>query len=230
MKYAVISDVHSNLDALEAVINEIPKTMPVLCLGDIVGYGPQPNEVIEAIQSLKPLATLMGNHDYAVTTGDVEGFSDHAAAAIEWTRQHITPANLHFISTLRSAVHFDVDNTQVALYHASPRDSLFEYVYPGISDREVKSLIELSKCRVILLGHTHIPMRFSLESGLLANPGSVGQPRDGNPNASFGLLTISGGECNFDYGRVEYDVDSTAAKISKAGLPSFLASRLYKGV
>jgi putative phosphoesterase len=230
MKYAVISDVHSNLDALEAVIDEIPKTMPVLCLGDIVGYGPQPNEVIEVIQGLKPLVTLMGNHDYAVTTGDVEGFSDHAATAIAWTRQHITSPNLQFLSNLRSAAHFDVDNTQVALYHASPRDSLFEYVYPEIIDEEVKSLINLSKCRVVLLGHTHFPMRFSLESGLLANPGSVGQPRDGNPNASFGFLTISAGKCGFEYGRVEYDVDSTAAKISRAGLPSFLASRLYKGM
>ena len=82
MKYAVISDIHSNLDALEAVIDQIPKTMPVLCLGDIVGYGAQPNEVIEAVQGLKPVAVLMGNHDYAVVTGNVEDFSTYAVTAI----------------------------------------------------------------------------------------------------------------------------------------------------
>jgi len=215
---------------MEAVIDEIPRAMPVLCLGDIVGYGPQPNEVIEAIQGLEPLVTLMGNHDYAVTTGDVEGFSTHAANAIAWTRQHITSANLQFLSNLRSAANLEVDKIRVALYHASPRDSLFEYIYPEIGDDEVKSLINLSKSRVVLLGHTHIPMRFSLENELLANPGSVGQPRDGNPDASLGFLTVTAGKCDFEYVRVKYDVDSTAGRIRRAGLPSFLASRLYRGM
>lgn len=230
MKYAVISDIHSNLDALKAVTDKIPKTMPILCLGDIVGYGPQPNEVTEAIQDLNPLVTLMGNHDYAITTGDVEGFSMHAATAIEWTRRHITSANLRFLSNLRSEMHLKLEKTQAALYHASPRDSLFEYIYPNISDEEAESLVKLSEGQVVLLGHTHIPMRFSLKNKILGNPGSVGQPRDGNPDASLGFLTVSAGTCDFEYVRVKYDVGSTAGKIRRAGLPSFLASRLYRGM
>ena len=229
MKCAVISDIHSNLDALEAVIDQIPKSMPVLCLGDIVGYGAQPNEVIEAVQGLKPLVVLMGNHDYAVVTGDVEGFSTYAAKAIAWTRQHITSANMQFLSKLSSKIHLELDKIPIGLYHASPRDSLFEYIYPEISDEEAESLINLSKCRLVLLGHTHIPMRLPVKSRMLANPGSVGQPRDGNPNASLGILTLSTGKCEFEYKRVKYDVESAAAKIIQSGLPSFLASRLFDG-
>jgi putative phosphoesterase len=230
VKYAVISDIHSNLDALNAVTDKIPKGMPILCLGDIVGYGPQPNEVIEAIQDLNPLVTLMGNHDYAVTTGDVEGFSMNAATAIEWTRRHVTSANLRFLSNLRSEIHLKLEKTQSALYHASPRDSLFEYIYSSISDEEAESLVKLSESQVVLLGHTHIPMRFSLKDKILGNPGSVGQPRDGNPDASLGFLTVSAGKCDFECLRVKYNVGSTAGKISRAGLPSFLATRLYRGM
>jgi len=226
----VISDIHSNLDALEAIVHKIPRASPILCLGDIVGYGPQPNEVIEVIQGLDPLVTLMGNHDYAVTTGDTEGFSTVAATAIDWTKQNITPTNLRFLSNLRAAAHIELDKILVALYHASPRDFLFEYIYPGISSREAKSLITLSKAEVVLLGHTHIPMRLSVRSKILGNPGSVGQPRDGNPNASIGFLTVSAEKCDFEHVRVKYDVDSTAYKIEQAGLPSFLASRLYQGM
>jgi len=231
LKYAVISDIHSNLDALRVITDKIPRAMPILCLGDIVGYGPQPNEVIEVIQDLNPLATLMGNHDYAVTTGDVEGFSTHAATAIEWTRRHITSRNLQFLSNLRSEIHLELEKTHAALYHGSPIDSLSEYIYPEISNEEAESLIKLSGGQVVLLGHTHIPMRFSLNNRILGNPGSVGQPRDGNPDASLGFLTVSAaGKCDFEHVRVKYDVDSTAGKIRRAGLPSFLASRLYMGM
>ena len=227
--YAVFSDIHSNLDALEAVIDHIPKGMPILCLGDIVGYGAQPNEVIQAVQGLRPLVTLMGNHDYAVTSGNTEGFSTPAAIAIAWTRQHITTANLQFLSTLRSEVHLERDKIAVGLYHASPRDSLFEYIYPDLSREETESLINQSKCRVVLLGHTHIPMKLSGKTGIIANPGSIGQPRDGNPNASLGFLTLSAGKYDFENKRVKYDVESAATKISQSGLPQFLASRLFKG-
>ena len=229
MRYAVISDIHSNLDALEAVVDEIPKGIPILCLGDVVGYGAQPNEVVEVIQRLRPLVVLLGNHDYAVVTGDVGGFSTYAATGITWTRKHITAANMQFLSTLHSEAHLELDHIPVGLYHGSPRDSLFEYIYPEISDEEVESLINESKCKVVLLGHTHVPMRFHAKGRMLANPGSVGQPRDGNPKASVGFLTVSGGKCELEHTRVGYDVESAAEKIRQSGLPVFLASRLYEG-
>ena len=229
MRYVVISDIHSNLDALEAVIAEIPKGTPILCLGDVVGYGAQPNEVIDVIKSLRPIVVLMGNHDYAVVTGNVEDFSTYAAVAIMWTRKHITAENMRFLSKFHPQARLEIDNIHVALYHASPRDPLFEYIYPNINDEEVDSLIDESKSRIVLLGHTHIPMRFSPKGNILANPGSVGQPRDGNPNASIGFLTLSAGNCDFEHKRVKYEVESAAQKIRQAGLPFFLATRLHDG-
>lgn len=229
MRYAVISDIHSNLDALQAVTNEIPKATPILCLGDIVGYGSQPNEVVETVRGLKPLVVLMGNHDYAVVTGDVQGFSAHAATAIAWTRKHITATNVQYLASLSSKAYIELENTSVALCHGSPRDPLFEYIYPGISDDEVESLFAVAKCKVVLLGHTHIPARLSPRGRIIANPGSVGQPRDGNPNASMGFLSLSGGECDFTHSRVKYDVESAALKIKHSGLPIFLGDRLREG-
>ena len=229
MSYAVISDIHSNLDALDAVSAELPAGLSIICLGDIVGYGAEPNEVIETIRSLRPLAVLMGNHDYAVVTGDVEGFSTYAATAIIWTGKHITETNMQFLSNLRPEVKLDLDSIPVALYHASPRDPLFEYVYPDINYEDVESIIADTKSKVVLLGHTHIPMRLSAKAGILANPGSVGQPRDGNPNASFGFLTLSVEGCEFEIKRVKYEVESAAQKIRHVGLPDFLADRLHNG-
>ena len=210
-------------------MDQIPKRMPVLCLGDIVGYGAQPNEVIEAIQVLRPLVVLMGNHDYSVVTGDVAGFSTYAATAIAWTRKHITKANMQFLSNLRAEAYLELDNIPVGLYHGSPRDSLFEYIYPDISDEEVERLIDESKRKVVLLGHTHVPMRLPAKGKMLANPGSVGQPRDGNPSASVGFLTVFAGKCDFEHKRVRYDIESAAEKIRQSGLPLFLANRLYEG-
>ncbi|HUO42211.1 MAG TPA: metallophosphoesterase family protein [Methylomirabilota bacterium] len=230
MRYAVISDIHSNLEALQAVIAEIPSGTPILCLGDIVGYGAQPNEVIETIQSLRPVVTLMGNHDYAVVTGDVGGFSTNAASAIIWTRERVNAESMRFLSELHPEAKLELDNTSVALYHASPWNPLFEYIYPNLNGEEVESLIDESKSRVVLLGHTHIPMRFSAKGNMLANPGSVGQPRDGNPNASIGFLTLSTEKCDFEHKRVKYEVGLAANKIRQAGLPLFLATRLHEGM
>jgi len=171
----------------------------------------------------------MGNHDYAVLTGNVEGFSTYAARAIMWTREHITVEGMRFLSMLQPKARLNLDNVPVALYHGSPRDPLFEYIYPDINNEEVESLIDESKSRVALLGHTHMPMRFSAKGNILANPGSVGQPRDGNRNASVGFLTLSAEKCGFEYKRVKCEVGRGPQEIRQAGLPQFLATRLYEG-
>ena len=97
----IISDIHSNLDAFEAVIADLPKYDEIFCLGDLVGYGPQPNEVVDKLRQLNPSIVLMGNHDYAVVTGDTEGFSSHAAEAVEWTRKEINSENRGYLTALR---------------------------------------------------------------------------------------------------------------------------------
>lgn len=226
----MISDIHSNLDAFQKVIANLPPHDSLLFLGDLVGYGPQPNEVVEQIQQLQPATVLMGNHDYAVATGDASGFSPHAEIAVEWTRRNIKPKNLAYISGLHSSARVELSNTRLALFHGSPRDPLSEYIFPGIPDPLARKVIQSAAAPLILLGHTHMPMVYSFEGEMLANPGSVGQPRDGDPRAAFAVLTLLDGKFSFEIKRVEYDVDAVASKIIEAGLPEFLANRLYTGM
>lgn len=229
LKIAVISDIHSNLDAFEAVTSRLPIHDVLLCLGDIVGYGPQPNEVIRHLQDQNPSVVLMGNHDYAVTTGDVAGFTRHAVEAIMWTRSRISKENLDYMKGLHPSAESEFEGAKMALFHGSPRDPLMEYVFPGISNSQARELIREGGGSIVLLGHTHMPMVYSFGGQMLANPGSVGQPRDGDSRASFGLLEISASHPSFNIFRVTYDVEAVARKILKAGLPSFLAERLYDG-
>jgi putative phosphoesterase len=230
LKIVVISDIHSNLVAFQAVIASLPKYDHLLFLGDLVGYGPEPNEVIKQLQQLKPSSALMGNHDYAVATGDATGFSPHAEVAVEWTRRHIRPQNLAYLSSLLTSARMELGNTRMALFHGSPRDPLSEYIFPGITDQLAMKVIQSAGAPLVLLGHTHVSMVYSFEREMLANPGSVGQPRDGDPRAAFAVLTLSEGRFSFEITRVEYDINSVASKIIEAGLPEFLANRLYAGM
>ena len=230
MIIAVISDIHSNLPALEAVINKLPKHDELFCLGDIVGYGPQPNEVIARLLELRPSVTLIGNHDYAVVSGDVGGFSANAATAVEWTRQKLNRVGRDHLAALKPSARIEREGCTLALYHGSPLDPLNEYVFPGLPASVGRRLVSAASARIVLLGHTHMPMLYRFEDGVLANPGSVGQPRDGDCRASFALLTISQGDVRFEVQRVEYDVGPVADRILRSGLPSFLAERLYMGV
>jgi putative phosphoesterase len=228
VRIAVISDIHSNFDALQAVLSDIGDYDALVCLGDLVGYGAQPNEVVSKIRSLGPDAIVTGNHDYAVLTGDTSGFVRHAVQAIEWTRREISPENLKYIASLHSRATFTVDEVKVALVHGSPRDPLNEYIYPNISDFILRSLIEESGGDSLLLGHTHAPFTHSFGSKLIGNPGSIGQPRDGDPRASYGILEPFT-QFEFRIRRISYDIDAAASRIIAAGLPKLLADRLYKG-
>lgn len=229
MRVAVLSDIHSNLDALKAVVNSLPDYDELWCLGDIVGYGPQPNEVIESLRQLHPSIVLTGNHDQAVVTGDVAGFSSNAAKAVKWTRRIIGQAGLSYLAALKPSARVEREGRKVALFHGSPRDPVMEYIFPGFTEAEGRGLVNLAAAEIVLLGHTHIPMMYKYEENVLANPGSVGQPRDGDPRASFALLTMTRSEVMFEVGRVEYAVEEAANRIIRSGLPSFLAERLYIG-
>jgi len=230
MKIIILSDIHSNLDALQAVVGNLPKYDELWCLGDIVGYGPQPNEVIEKLRELNPTTVLMGNHDDAVVTGDVEGFSSHAAKAIKWTRGVIGEEGLRYLAALKPSARVEREGKTLALFHGSPRDPLLEYVFPGMTEAVGRGLVNVAAAEIVLLGHTHVPMVYRFNGKVLANPGSVGQPRDGDPRASFALLTVTGSEVTFEVQRVEYDVGPVSDRIRRSGLPGFLAERLYIGM
>lgn len=230
MIIAVISDIHANLTALDAVIDRLPEHDELFCLGDIVGYGPQPNEVIARLLELRPSVTLQGNHDAAVVSGDLQEFSANAATAVEWTRRNLDSASRDYLATLKPSARIQREGHTIALYHGSPRDPLNEYVFPGVTASVGRSLLKAASASIVLLGHTHIPMLYRFEDGVLANPGSVGQPRDRDRRASFAILTVSQGAVRFELQRIEYNVNPVADRILGSGLPSFLAERLYMGV
>jgi diadenosine tetraphosphatase ApaH/serine/threonine PP2A family protein phosphatase len=238
VRVAVVSDIHANLAALEAVLAAVDLDPPeeIWCLGDLVGYGARPNECCEIVRE-RATTCLGGNHDLAVRgTIDLSDFSGDAGIAAEWTRGVITPEALAFLETLepQGTAH------GVALYHGSARDPVWEYV---LSDEAAAATLALTDAQTVLVGHSHVALSASpsLAGGLapqgttidlaalrrLLNPGSVGQPRDGDPRAAYLMLDFEAQTAAFE--RVDYDIERTQQEIRAAGLPEPLAHRLETG-
>jgi predicted phosphodiesterase len=238
VRVAVVSDIHANLAALEAVLAAVDLDPPdeIWCLGDLVGYGARPNECCEIVRE-RAATCLGGNHDLAVRgTIDLSDFSGDAGIAAEWTRGVIDEESLAFLQTLdvKGAAH------DVALFHGSARDPIWEYV---LSDDAAAVTLMLTDAQTVLVGHSHIALSVSstLAGGLapagttidlaasrwLLNPGSVGQPRDGDPRAAYLTLDLDAQTATFE--RVEYDIARTQEEIRAAGLPDMLAQRLETG-
>jgi diadenosine tetraphosphatase ApaH/serine/threonine PP2A family protein phosphatase len=239
MRRAVLSDIHANLAALDAVRGDMPAVDEIWVLGDIVGYGPQPNEVIRALQELGA-RSVMGNHDgAAIGTVDVGWFNPDAARAILWTSETVDENSRAYLATLPEVRRED-DLTAV---HGSPRDPTWEYITgPGVAAANLGAF----ETRFCLHGHTHVPVVFHADDGrmdvvpatpdqpitlnggrALLNPGSVGQPRDGNPAASYLLMDDEKGQAQFR--RVGYDVGTTQELMREVGLPPRLIERLSFG-
>jgi len=240
LKYAIISDLHANLEALKVVLARVEKSAvdQIVCLGDVVGYNAHPNECIDIMRELN-VPTVCGNHD-AVACGLVDpyGFNPVALRAAMWTRETLRADNLEWLKELPDVIAFD----EFLAVHGSPtdRDSYlftWEEVVPYIP------FIEERDYNLCFFGHTHYPgifssdgmysvdehSRFKLGMGksFFINPGSVGQPRDGDPRAAFGLLDTETRE--YELVRVAYNVEETAHGIIDRGLPHFLAERLFVG-
>ena len=250
MKIAVLSDIHSNLEALEATLDAMPGIESLWCLGDIVGYGSQPAECIGRLQSLTlPLTVTAGNHDLgAAGSLTLETFNPEGRAAIEWTRPRLSDEARRWLQKPgRLEVRPKTSLAEATLLHASPRDPTWEYV----TTAEIASAcFAYFKGELCFFGHTHLPMiyakkgdapayRFQPAAGAniflkelgdrwMVNPGSVGQPRDHDPRASF--LLFEPDEMSVTWHRVDYQFEITAAKIREAGLPAALADRLAYGI
>ena len=223
MKIGFISDVHANLPALEAVLKDMSarNVGPVYCAGDVLGYYTYPDEVVELLRS-RGVHCIAGNHDRAVLVG-TKGMNSIAAAAIEWTREHMSSATRDFINDLPNSIHRPVEEVMVAVHHGSPRH-MSEYIFEEhVSDE----LLAVAGARLLVLGHTHMPYQVQFPSGHVINPGSVGQPRDGDPRASYAILDSS--EWSFSTVRVAYDQRKVMEKIRENKLPEMLASRLMRG-
>jgi putative phosphoesterase len=217
MKLAIISDVHSNLHALEAVLNEIDRFTPemTVCAGDVVGYGAYPNECCEMLRDR--------NHDSAVLDRDLSGANPYAARAILWTSDVIKADSRKYLESLGIESRFSFGGRTVAMFHGSPSDPN-EYVFEYDVDDD---LLKSAEADVLILGHTHVPCVKKLSSGLFINPGSVGQPRDSEWKASFAILDSDTNECIIM--RVPYDLGGATEAIRNANLPSILAERLFYG-
>jgi diadenosine tetraphosphatase ApaH/serine/threonine PP2A family protein phosphatase len=240
MRVAVISDVHANYHALEAVLKEIDaaRVDAVWCLGDTVGYGPRPNECCDLVRD-RAGHCLVGNHDLVVL-GEltVNEFNDEAAAAAIWTAEVLTPESRAFLASLKPFGKVE----GVDLFHASARDPVWEYV---LTEEAARTTLELSSAPLVLVGHSHIALaitehdgrvdggparggsKVSLDGRRLLNPGSVGQPRDGDPRAAWMLLGLE--ERFAEFRRVPYSIERTQAEMHERGLPQALATRLERG-
>ncbi len=221
MKIAIISDVHSNLYALEAVLDEVGRA-EIYHAGDVVGYNPFPEETIEIFRK-KRIKSVMGNHDYAVVTLNTWGFNPLAEKAILWTRSRLGEEHLSYLESL--AIRLSTENFYMV--HGSPVDPLDEYVFPYTYESVLSSYLKAAERKILILGHTHVPFIKEVKEGLILNPGSVGQPRDGAKEASFAFLDLNKREAEIV--RVDYPVEKTAKAIKRAGLPDFLAERLFYG-
>ncbi|AAL81753.1 phosphodiesterase [Pyrococcus furiosus DSM 3638] len=230
MPIALISDIHSNLEALKAVWKEIKDVDFVVCLGDLVGYGASPNEVVEFIREKskkKNILCIRGNHDNAIAFGIDWGFNPYAREAVRWHQRVMTIENLEFLRKLPVKLFFEYEGRSYHMVHGSPRAPLDEYLFPWLPDSEFSDCLKYIKEDDLLVGHTHIPMLKIIGRRRVINPGGVGQPRDGDWRASYAIIYENG---EVEFFRVEYDVETAARKIIKAGLPPFLAERLFEGV
>ena len=242
MRLAVVSDIHGNRHAFEAVLDAIESSdcTELWCLGDLVGYGAEPDACVELARRHAAVC-LAGNHDLGVRgTLPLEDFARGAALAAKWTQETITAKTLEYLHTLEPQL---LDEA-VGLYHASPRDPVWEYV---LSTLQAELCLDVQTHRVCLIGHSHVALSFCRppdapatgqtraideeldlsEGEWLVNPGSVGQPRDGDPRAAWLELDLD--TWSAVYRRTDYDVEGAAAAIRAARLPDSLAERLAYG-
>jgi predicted phosphodiesterase len=243
MRYLVLSDIHSNLEAFEAVLKDAGPVDKVWCLGDVVGYGPDPNACVELLRSL-PHLCIAGNHDWA-TLGklDLRDFNPDAREANLWNREQLAPDNLAYLEALPEKL----NELPFTLSHGSPRHPIWEYIIYASTAQANFAHFDTDVCFV---GHTHTPVIFRLSNvegeevcepklppfdspmslgseRLIINPGSVGQPRDGDRRASYAILDAEA--LTIEHRRVVYPVEKTQAKMMEHNLPFRLVLRLAYG-
>lgn len=264
MRIGIISDIHGNYTALRTVLESMGQVDTIWCLGDLVGYGPQPDECIETVATLPGLC-IPGNHDWGVLERlDVDAFSRDARAILEWTQEILTPEHTQYLQSLPMTM--KAFGAGFTLVHASPRNPMWEYLL---------DLFDAAECfqhfasRYCFVGHTHVPLIFRDAGGvvkaaipepgeairlnvrptsdgesegnwsrMIINPGSVGQPRDGDPRAAYMVLDIPDDAttpgwdwtANLTFYRVEYPVEETQALMRSLAFPTRLVSRLSMGL
>ncbi len=224
MKIALISDVHANLVALKAVLEDMEgrDVEKILSAGDVVGYYPFPNETVSLFRD-RLIISIQGNHDRAVlSTGDPR-MNPWANSAVSWTLAHLSESSVEYIRTMPRHRSMSIDGTSIALYHGAPFDDDY-YLFEEEATEEV---LQSTGCSLLVLGHTHVPFIKRYRSGMILNPGSIGQPRDGDPDSCYAIYDTETHKAFLL--RVPYDIGAVAEMTIQAGLSSSLANRLYVG-
>lgn len=218
MNVAIIADIHANKPALEAVEADMPEVDHIVCAGDVVGYNPWPAFCIEWMRD-RDIPTVMGNHDQAVAWGDVSSFNDMAKEGIQYAGDHISDEQQNWLASLPTErLLFD---DRVKVVHDHPRKPNY-YTFPHDFGPDL-----LGDEDVLILGHTHVQHLEQYEEGIVLNPGSVGQPRDGDPGAAYAILDLD--TMDVDLRRVEYEVGNVMDAVDDAGLPRQIGTRLCRG-
>lgn len=234
----IFGDIHGNLPALEAVLADMQANnlSPDYCLGDLVGYGTFPNEVIEIIRE-RNIPTIMGNYDLGVGNSSDDcgcAYTSKIAEAlgkrsIAWTNQNTTSDNKLFLQQLAAQIPLQLDGLRVLLVHGSPR-KINEYLFEDRPDATMERLLDLAEADVLVCGHTHIPYHKILPSGRhVVNAGSVGKPKDGNPQACYVVIEVLNNKLSVTFKRVPYDVERAAKAIEASGMPHEYAHMLRTG-
>jgi len=236
VRIAIFSDIHANILALNRVLEEIGKDSfdAVYCLGDLVGYGPRPNEVIETMRA-SGIQTVMGNYDDGV--GHERGGcgcayvtdeeKKNGQKSIEWTTEQVTPENKEYLRSLHERIEFTAEGYRVLLVHGSPR-RINEYLYMDRPEKSLHRMLESIDADVMVCGHTHNPYHRIVKDIQIINDGSVGKPKDGDPRACYAAIEL-GETINVEFRRVEYPIEVVAGEIREAGLPSAFADALLTG-
>jgi putative phosphoesterase len=240
-RFAIFSDIHANLPAMEVVKASIESLSfdGVYCLGDIGGYAAQPNEVQELIMSMA-CPTILGNYDEGVGFNRddcgchyIKPFDiEMSNTSFLWTRDHTTETNKVWLRELPKEIRFEAEGKRILLCHGSPRDTT-EYLFENRSDGYLKQFVSEGKADahadIIVFGHTHVPFHRRIEGVDFINTGSVGRPKDGNPQAGYCVLTIDGSNVSTEQVRLDYDVELTCSRLIEAGLPDYFAEYLRTG-
>ncbi len=236
MKIAVISDIHANLHALQAVMEDLEQARPdaTYCLGDLVGYGAFPNEVVDLIRA-RGIPTLMGNYDNGVgfdrddcgcVYRDPED-DRRGKLSLLWSREHTGDEQKAYLRGLPAQLRVELNGFQLLLVHGSPR-RMNEYLYEDRPQVLFERIAKQADCDLLFFGHTHLPYQKQVDKTLFVNTGSVGKPKDGDPRAGYVLVEIANSP-SIEFRRVEYDVVAAANAVRASGLPEHFADLLESG-
>ncbi|SIR56227.1 phosphoesterase, MJ0936 family [Haladaptatus litoreus] len=218
MKVGIISDVHANRVALDAVLDDMPAVDALLCAGDVVGYNPWPAECVDILRD-RVSASVMGNHDRAVVSGTAFKFNSMASAGVEYARDELNDLQREWLSNRPTST--TACDGRVRIVHGHPDDP-DHYTYPDEFSPEL-----LGEEDVLVMGHTHVQHHEVYDEGIVMNPGSVGQPRDRDSRSAYAILDLE--EMTVDERRVEYDIEAVQEAVREVGLPDKIGSRLADG-